>query len=144
MEGIFRQYLAVYRPLITRLNQLLEPHGLSYSLWQVIFYIEREGPSTLVEISNYYEVEKPSITRRVHRLEEQGLVEQIPGKDRRVKVIRLTETGASVYRECREKISRLEREVMEGIGQGEQELLHRLLPEVRKNLLRKGEIGDEA
>jgi MarR family transcriptional regulator, transcriptional regulator for hemolysin len=144
LEGIFRQYLAVYRPLITRLNQLLEPHGLSYSLWQVIFYIEREGPSTLVEISNYYEVEKPSITRRVHRLEEQGLVEQIPGKDRRVKVIKLTETGAAVYRECREKISGLEREVMEGIGQGEQELLHRLLPEVRKNLLRKGEIGDEA
>lgn len=144
MEGIFRQYLAVYRPLITRLNQLLEPHGLSYSLWQVIFYIEREGPSTLVEISNYYGVEKPSITRRVHRLEEQDLVEQIPGKDRRVKVIRLTEAGASVYRECREKISGLEREVMDGIGQGEQELLHRLLPEVRKNLMRKGGAGDEA
>ncbi|WP_213421489.1 MarR family winged helix-turn-helix transcriptional regulator [Bhargavaea massiliensis] len=144
MEGIFRQYLAVYRPLITRLNQLLEPHGLSYSLWQVIFYIEREGPSTLVEISNYYGVEKPSITRRVHRLEEQDLVEQIPGQDRRVKVIRLTEAGDSVYRECREKISGLEREVMEGIGKGEQELLHRLLPEVRKNLMRKGGAGDEA
>ena len=144
MEGIFRQYLAVYRPLITRLNQLLEPHGLSYSLWQVIFYIEREGPSTLVEISNYYGVEKPSITRRVHRLEEQDLVEQIPGQDRRVKVIRLTEAGDSVYRECRVKISGLEREVMEGIGKGEQELLHRLLPEVRKNLMRKGGAGDEA
>lgn len=144
MEGIFRQYLAVYRPLITRLNQLLEPYGLSYSLWQVIFYIEREGPSTLVEISTYYGVEKPSITRRVHRLEKQGLVEQIPGKDRRVKVIRLTEEGASVYRECRENISGLESEVMEGIGNAEQELLHRLLPEVRKNLLRKGGTGDEA
>jgi MarR family transcriptional regulator, transcriptional regulator for hemolysin len=144
LEGIFRQYLAVYRPLITRLNQLLEPHGLSYSLWQVIFYIEREGPSTLVEISNYYGVEKPSITRRVHRLEEQGLIEQIPGKDRREKVIRLTDEGMAVYRECRDKISRLEGEVMEGIGREEQELLHHLLPEVRKNLVRKGGTGDEA
>ncbi|KZE37301.1 MarR family transcriptional regulator [Bhargavaea cecembensis] len=144
MEGIFRQYLAVYRPLITRLNQLLEPHGLSYSLWQVIFYIEREGPSTLVEISNYYEVEKPSITRRVHRLEEQGVVEQIPGNDRRVKVIRLTESGETVYRDCREKISRLERKLLEGVGYEEQVLLNRLLPEIKKNLLREGGTGDEA
>ena len=144
MEGIFRQYLAVYRPLITRLNQLLEPHGLSYSLWQVIFYIEREGPSTLVEISSYYGVEKPSITRRVHRLEEQGVVEQIPGKDRRTKIIRLTEKGVTVYRECREKISLLEGEAMEGIGHGEQELLHRLLAAVRNNLVRKGGGGDES
>ncbi|MCM3086863.1 DNA-binding transcriptional regulator, MarR family [Bhargavaea ginsengi] len=144
MEGIFRHYLAIYRPLITRLNQLLEPYGLTYSLWQVIFYIEREGPSTLVEISSYYGVEKPSITRRVHRLEERELIEQIPGKDRRVKVIRLTGRGVAVYRECREKISLLEGEIMKGMAREEQELLHRLLPEIRKNLMRKGGAGDEA
>ncbi|PKC51761.1 hypothetical protein RhiirA1_483046 [Rhizophagus irregularis] len=85
MEGFFRQYIRLYRPLITKLNELMSPYELSYSLWQVIFYIKNHGPSTLVDVSNYYEVEKPTITRRVHRLEELKLVEQIPGKDRREK-----------------------------------------------------------
>ena len=70
MEGFFQRYLRLYRPLITSLNELLSAYELSYSLWEVVFYIKNNGPSTLVDIANHYNVEKPTITRRVHRLEE--------------------------------------------------------------------------
>ena len=91
MEGFFQRYLRLYRPLITSLNELLGAYQLSYSLWAVVFYIKNNGPSTLVDIANHYNVEKPTITRRVHRLEELQIVKQIAGQDRREKIIQLTE-----------------------------------------------------
>ena len=120
MEGFFQRYLSLYRPLITSLNELMSTYELSYSLWQVIFYIKNNGPSTLVEISNQYNVEKPTITRRVHRLEELQMVKQIAGKDRREKVIQLTELGEEIYQACRKNITDLENNVMEGIAKEEQ------------------------
>ncbi len=135
MEGFFQRYLSLYRTLITRLNELLSTYELSYSLWQVIFYIKNNGPSTLVDISNQYNVEKPTITRRVHRLEELQMVKQIPGKDRREKVIQLTEIGEQIYRECRTKITTLEISVMKGIAEEEQKIAFHILPKIQENIL---------
>jgi MarR family transcriptional regulator, transcriptional regulator for hemolysin len=138
MEGFFQRYLSLYRSLITRLNELMSTYELSYSLWQVIFYIKNNGPSTLVDIANNYNVEKPSITRRVHRLEELQMVKQIPGMDRREKVIQLTELGEEIYKACRKKISDLENRVMEGIANEEQMIMFQTLPKLQDNLM-KGE-----
>jgi len=143
MKGFFQNYLSLYRPLITKLNELMSTYKLSYSLWQVIFYIKHNGPSTLVEISNHYAVEKPTITRRVHRLEELQMIKQIPGKDRREKVIQLTELGENIYQECREKITNLENKVMEGIAEGDQEITFRTLSEIKGNIVYGGENKSE-
>ena len=134
MEGFFRQFLRLYRPLITNLNELLAPSNLSYSLWQVIFFVKNFGPSTLVDVSGYYNVEKPTITRRVHRLEELQMVRQIPGKDRREKIIQLTELGEEIYQACRVKITELEYRVMEGIPNDEQNIAYKILPKIQDNL----------
>ena len=137
MEGFFQRYLRLYRPLITTLNELMSPYQLTYSLWQVIFYIKNNGASTLVDISNYYSVEKPTITRRVHRLEELQIVRQIPGQDRREKVIRLTELGEEIYTECRKKITELENRVMQGIANEEQMITFQTLPIIHDNILKE-------
>lgn len=138
MEGFFQRYLRLYRPLITTLNELMSTYKLSYSLWQVIFYLKNNGPSTLVEISNQYNVEKPTITRRVHRLEDLQMVKQIPGKNRREKVIQLTELGEEIYQACRKKITELEHNVMEGIAKEEQMITFQTLPKIQDNIM-KGE-----
>jgi MarR family transcriptional regulator for hemolysin len=137
VEGFFQRYLRLYRPLITRLNELMSTYQLSYSLWQVIFYIKNDGPSTLVDISNQYQVEKPTITRRVQRLEELNIVKQIPGKDRREKIIQLTELGEEIYKECRKKITELEHRVMEGIDKEDQMITFQTLPKVQANIMKR-------
>ncbi|MBY0098537.1 MarR family winged helix-turn-helix transcriptional regulator [Mesobacillus maritimus] len=137
MEGFFQRYLSLYRPLITKLNDLMSTYELSYSLWQVIFYIKNHGASTLVDISNYYQVEKPTITRRVHRLEELEIVKQIPGKDRREKIIQLTERGEEIYKECRKKITDLEHSMMHGINQEEQITTFNTLPKIKNNIMKR-------
>ncbi|WP_338786155.1 MarR family winged helix-turn-helix transcriptional regulator [Metabacillus sp. FJAT-53654] len=137
MEGFFQRYLSLYRPLITTLNELMSTYELSYSLWQVIFYIKNNGPSTLVDISNQYNVEKPTITRRVHRLEELKIVKQIPGKDRREKIIQLTELGEEIFQACRNKITDLENSVMEGIAKEEQNVAFQILPKIQNNIMNR-------
>lgn len=143
MEGFFQRYLSLYRPLITKLNELMSTYELSYSLWQVIFYIKNHGSSTLVDISNHYQVEKPTITRRVHRLEELEIVKQIPGKDRREKVIQLTPRGEEIYKECRKKITSLEHSMMEGINQQSQLTTFHTLLEMKDNMLKREENKSE-
>lgn len=143
LQDFFQHYLRLYRPLITSLNELLSPFELSYSLWQVIYYLKKNGPSTLVDISTYYEVERPTITRRVRRLEELQIVEQIPGIDRREKIIQLTETGEEIYRVCRSKITDLENSLMRGILSEEQSVLFELLPKIRDTILNKEGHKDE-
>ncbi|MCU9614427.1 MarR family transcriptional regulator [Caldibacillus lycopersici] len=137
MEGFFRRFIKLYRPLISQLNHLLSDYNLSYSHWQIIYFIKEYGPSTLVEIANYYHVEKPSITRNVHRLEENSLVIQIPGKDKREKIIQLTNTGEEIYQACRKKITALEMQIMEGIPEEQQQAVFEMLPKVRNNILKK-------
>ncbi|MEH7111662.1 MarR family transcriptional regulator [Neobacillus niacini] len=137
MEGFFQRYLGLYRTLITSLNELLSAYELSYSLWQVVFYIKNNGPSTLVDIANQYNVEKPTITRRVHRLEELQLVRQIAGQDRREKIIQLTELGEEVYQACRKRITDLEFTIMDGIAKEEQEVVFHTLPRIQENFKKK-------
>lgn len=139
LEGFFRRFLRVYRPLITNLNELLAPYHLSYSLWEVIFYVKNFGPSTLVEVSSYFNVEKPTITRRVYRLEELKMVEQIPSKDRREKIIQLTKLGEEIYQGCRVKITELENEVMNDIPNDEQVVVFQILPRIQSHLMNKGD-----
>lgn len=136
LEGFFQRYLSLYRSLITKLNELMSTYELSYSLWQVIFYIKNNGPSTLVEVANNYNVEKPTITRRVHRLEDLQLVKQIPGMDRREKVIQLTELGEEIYQACRKNITELENSIMKGIAIEEQLIMFQMLPKIQGNIMR--------
>jgi MarR family transcriptional regulator, transcriptional regulator for hemolysin len=137
LEGFFQRYLSLYRPLITTLNELMSTYELSYSLWQVIFHIKNNGPSTLVDIANKYNVEKPTITRRVQRLEDLQIVKQVPGMDRREKVIQLTELGEEIYQACRKKITDLENRVMEGIANEEKMITFQTLPKIKDNIMKR-------
>lgn len=144
MQGFFHQYLHLYRPLTKRLNELLAEFGLSYSLWQVIFYIEQNGPSQLASISAYYHIERPSITRVVQRLEEKKIVEQIPSKDKRGKSIQLTEYGQDTYRACREKITELEHSLLSDIPEEMKQSAFALFPQIREKLISYEEEKDES
>jgi len=137
MQGFFQQFLLLYRPLISMLNELLGKYELSYSLWQIMFYLKTNGASSLVDISTHFNVEKPTITRTVHRLEEKQIIQVIPGKDKREKIIQLTEYGEEIYQVCRKKITELEYSVMENIPIEEQRAAYQILPTIRKNILIK-------
>lgn len=137
MEGFFQQYLRLYRPLINTLNEILSEYQLSYSLWQVIFHLKQKGPSTLVEIAKRYNVEKPTITRRVNYLEELQIIEKMESRDRREKVIQLTATGEELYKTCRAKITNLEIEILEDISDKEKQAFSEMLSTIYQKFVSK-------
>ncbi|HWT73239.1 MAG TPA: MarR family transcriptional regulator, partial [Mobilitalea sp.] len=92
----------------------------------------------LVDIASHYNIEKPSITRRVHLLEEKLLVKAVTGgRDRREKVIQLTEKAENLYAICRERITELEYLAMTGIPEEEQRTVFEVLPKIKNNIQEK-------
>ncbi|WML42297.1 MarR family transcriptional regulator [Neobacillus sp. OS1-2] len=126
----------LYRPFENRLNIHLAEHQLYRAQWSILYYFATIGPTTLVELSHYMSVEKPTVTRTINRLEELGYVEHIPGKDKREKRMQLSELGRHVYNDVRVTIDRFEQESLKGISEDEQNEAIRIMGEIQKNIAR--------
>ncbi|CEG21269.1 putative HTH-type transcriptional regulator [Planococcus massiliensis] len=136
-QEFFQQYMLMYRPFESQLNQELGKHGLHRAQWTILYYLVNEGPSTLVELAHYQRVEKPTMTRTVSRLEELGYVDHLPGKDRREKRMQLTAEGTKVYQKVRVTIDKFEQEILEGIPEDTQQLIIESMKAIRMNLINK-------
>lgn len=126
----------LYRPFENQLNVKLNEHGLHRAQWTILYYIYHNGPASNVEISHYQSVEKPTVTRTIHRLEEAGYIEQIPGKDKREKRMQLTDTGMKVYEDVRKIIDRYEQSIMEGISEEKQLEMIDIMKQIKQNINR--------
>lgn len=135
-QNFFQQFLSVYRPLINKANQQLAKYQLYTSQWAILNLLYLKGPHSNVEIANHQNVEKPTITRMIQRLEELNYVECVPGRDRREKKIQLTDYGREICAEIKLMFKELERDALRGITEKEQEEASRVLATVRENLLR--------
>lgn len=130
----FHHYLQVSRTFTKKLNEQLSKIDLYLSQWSVIYYLHISETATLVEISNYFNVEKPTITRTVNRLEEMKLIEQIPGRDKRERRIQLTDLGVQMYIEGQKIVDEFEQMIMEDIPEDERERARGILLQLQKRL----------
>lgn len=130
----FHHYLQVSRTFMKKLNEQLSTINMYQSQWSVIYYLHLSETATLVEISNYFDVEKPTITRTVNRLEELGLIEQIPGKDKRERRIQLTDLGVQKYMEGQKIVDEFEQNIMKDIPESDREKTREILLLLQKNL----------
>jgi DNA-binding MarR family transcriptional regulator len=96
------------------------------------------GSATLVELSDYQSVEKPTVTRIINRLEELGYIEQVPSKDKREKRMQLTKHGQKVYKDVRVTIDTFEQDILKGISEEEQLEAIRIMREIRNNIKNEG------
>jgi MarR family transcriptional regulator, transcriptional regulator for hemolysin len=101
-----------------------------------LYYLFNTGPATLVELSHYLYVEKPTVTRTINRLEVMGYVEHVPSKDKREKKMQLTELGKKVYKDVRVTIDQFEQSILTGISEEEQIEAIRIMGEIRNNIIR--------
>ncbi|WP_042454680.1 MarR family winged helix-turn-helix transcriptional regulator [Neobacillus dielmonensis] len=134
-QKFFHQLLMLYRPFEKRLNIELSKHDLHRAQWTIIYYLENFGTATLVELSNYQGVEKPTITRTVSQLEELGYVEQVPGKDKRKRQMQLTESGKQMYQTVRMTVDEYEKDILKGIPEDDQLTAIRVMDAIRTNII---------
>jgi len=134
-QKFFHQFTLLYRPFENKLNILLSQHQIQRAQWTILYYLSLNGSITLVELSNYLSVEKPTVTRTINRLEELGYVEQIPSKDKREKRIQLTKQGKEVYTHVRITIDQFEKDILKGVSEQEQLNAIHLMKEIHNNLI---------
>lgn len=109
------------------INTLLEPMGLNYSLWQVLYLIHHYQVRTALDIAHDLGVSKPSISKRIQVLLDKQLIEQIESQDKRQKLLQLTAMGLAHFQQCVQIIDARERELLSPLDPAEQAIAHRVL-----------------
>src|SRR5882757_1064706 len=93
------------RLAVTRLSRRLRHQGetgISASQLSALATVDRSGPMTLGDLAAAEQVQPPSMTRIVSRLEEGGLVDrQACEQDRRVTRVRVTTAGRQLLQRSR-------------------------------------------
>jgi DNA-binding MarR family transcriptional regulator len=135
-QAFFHEYRMMYRPFINKLNVYLASHQLYSSQWAILRLLINDKSLTLVEISNSLNVEKPTTTRMIQKLNELGYVTTVPGKDKREKKVQLTSLGHDVCKDVQVTIEKFQLDALEGISVEEQIIVSKVLETVRNNLLK--------
>lgn len=87
-------------------------------------YIRPENPK---DIWTYLNVEAPTITRTVTRLEANGWVQRVQGKDKRENLIVMTDDAKARFEEIKRTMEQFEEECLSDFTHEEKQLLHTLL-----------------
>lgn len=90
MNPIFHALFQKSRYLTNCLNEVLKQHNLYSSQWAILYCLHNHGQMTLTQIWKYLNVEAPSVTRAITRLETLGWVLRIDGEDKREKIVTLS------------------------------------------------------
>ncbi|WP_332651281.1 MarR family winged helix-turn-helix transcriptional regulator [Lysinibacillus sp. 54212] len=131
MNPLFHMFFQQYRFLVNRLNDTLKEFGLYNSQWTILFLLHQEGPMSLTSIWKYLNVEAPTITRTVARLEKLGLVERQQGDDRREKIVSLTPEAIELFPKVENSIMTFEEKMVSNLTGEEQEQLAMLLKKMK-------------
>ena len=76
--------------------------GLSPSLTAALSTVERHGPLTPSELASRERIQRPTATRVLSRLEEEGLIQRTADLyDRRSSLVAVTEQGSELLHELR-------------------------------------------
>lgn len=127
MNPLFHILFQQNRYLVKQLNDVLKQHGLFSSQWTVLFLLHQNGPMTLTAIWKYLDVEAPTVTRTVTRLETLGWVDRVQGADKREKMIDLTTKAMEQFSQIEASVVSFERKMAEHLTEEEQALLIQLL-----------------
>jgi len=127
LKPIIHELFQTVRFLQKELNEELKKHDLFHSQWSILFCIKNNGPMAISAISKYFNVEAPTISRTVTRLEQLDWVERSDGEDKREKIVHLTERGQWAINEISNSVVHFEDEVINRITEKEQETLRRIL-----------------
>ncbi|MFC7364694.1 MULTISPECIES: MarR family winged helix-turn-helix transcriptional regulator [Bhargavaea] len=130
----FRRFTDLYRPFIQRTADVLSKVGLTVPQWSALRLIAEQEEMTPAELAARQFVEKPTVSRTIQQLLENGLIETRPGQDRRAKIILVTDHGRKVYEKASSDIEKLEREVIGDISEQEQENMSVRFVEMQRRL----------
>jgi MarR family transcriptional regulator, transcriptional regulator for hemolysin len=117
------------------LNESLVPLGIYAAQWTIIYRLKTGGASTQKEVSSYLGVEAPTMTRTLARLEKSGWITRTAGKDKREKLISLTDAAIREYDNWLAAVRSSENNILQNITEEEISMMIRLMAKMRENMV---------
>lgn len=101
-------------------RQILDSHlaraGTTYAGWSVLATLHQQGPLMQRELAQRLDIEGPTLTRQLERLERQGVVaRRRVDSDRRVALVELTPSGQAMVSQLQEVVAVAAKEVGAGL-----------------------------
>ncbi|MEI4828554.1 MarR family transcriptional regulator [Bacillus sp. FJAT-53711] len=122
------------RKFSKKFNERVSPTGLYSAQWAVIFRLHQTGPCTQTELCQYLNVESPTMTRTLTRMESIGWIIRKEGRDRREKLISLSETAQEMIPMWQEEVDSFEEKALQDINNEELLRAFDVLQKVIRNL----------
>ena len=132
MNPLFHELFQKTRMLSKELNKTLKKYDLFAAQWTVLFCVKQHEEIKLTDIWKYLNVEAPTITRTVSRLEDLGWVRTFEGIDRREKVVILSEEAITKFPLIEASIIEFENEFLKDLSNEDELLLMGLLQSLDK------------
>lgn len=117
------------------LNDVLKPHGLARSQWQVMWRVWQAGTLSQRELQHAMQVESATLTGIIDALEAKGWIErQGSPEDKRCRVLHLTDAGRAKMESTPDPHEIVEAQLTEGLSERERAAAARVLAKMIVNL----------
>ena len=120
------------------LNQALIEKGITIQQWAVIQQLSIRNECTAAELSIILDMDKPTVSDIVKRLELKSYLKKDNPLDQRSTLLSLTESGNILLNECRSISEKIISNYLVELSSAEQLLLNRLLMKINKKEVNEG------
>jgi DNA-binding MarR family transcriptional regulator len=125
-------------------DQFLATYGLRTTQFSILAKLRRLGPMTINALAADLVMDRTTLGRNILPLQRDGLIAvERDRRDRRIKVLRLTEAGAARFREAVQGWTRAQREFEAAFGADRTADMRTLLHAVAATDLGAGVLGTE-
>lgn len=97
-------------------DDALAPAGLKITQFCLLRAIGRLGPVAVGALAEDQELDRTTLTRNLALLERDGLIEQLPGADKRTSLARLTRAGDAAVARALPHWRRVQEELRRALG----------------------------
>ncbi|WP_193142793.1 MULTISPECIES: MarR family winged helix-turn-helix transcriptional regulator [unclassified Meridianimarinicoccus] len=112
-----------------------EKYGLSTPEWRVLAHVARREKMSVREIHDSVDLEKPSVSRAVAKLEQAGLLRKSTcDSDHRLVEIELTQAGREVFQRIVPEALALEAVILSAFSPAERDQLHDMMARLHDEL----------
>jgi DNA-binding MarR family transcriptional regulator len=88
------------RYLTAAYDQALAPANLRATQFSILYKLAKNGPMTIGELASVMAMDRTTLSSNLKPLEREGLLGMVPGEDRRVKKVVISDAGFARYREA--------------------------------------------
>ena len=111
-------------------SQIASEVGIPVQLARAICLLEKSAPMS--ELANKLSCDKSYITPLADQMESLGLIERVPGEDRRIKLLELTPKGKRVRKQLSDRISK-QSPVMVSLSESDRAVFEKMLRQILEN-----------